>query len=175
MKWFMRAFLVCAALAVFSGRSDAQVDLRAGGGLLVNPSRWGGQVAIDLPIGGTYPTFISPFVEWYRKGGVNAIPAGVSLIYKAPFSDRYGTVFFGVGAGLYRVSGSIPGIDVLTGALTTITDSSTQFMITAGGGLQLDVTDRVGPFIQMRWFRAFASGSKNEVSVTAGLGFKLGG
>ncbi len=177
MNRWMRVVLCGVVLVLIAGQSEAQVEIRAGGGLLLNPSRWCGHVSIDIPIGDTHPTYLSPFVEFYRQSStfesVNAIPIGLNLLYKAPFSQEYGMVYFGVGGGLYRVSGTLNGID-FSGNPITLKDSSTQGMFTAGGGLQLDFSDALGAFVQTRWIRAFASGSKNELSLMAGLSFKLG-
>ena len=106
----MVAVFFFTMVAVF-GQAEAQVDVKAAGGFLFDPTRWGGHLSIEIPIGDMYPTYLAPFVEFYRKTStlelvnitaktdISEIPAGISLIYKAPLSDRYGTVFFGVGGG----------------------------------------------------------------------------
>lgn len=174
MTKVMRLILCCVALVLLVGQSDAQVEVKAAGGLLLDPSRWGGHVSVDIPIGDTYPTFLSPFVEFYRKSGINAIPVGLNLLYKAPFSEEYGMIYFGAGGGLYRVSGTITLRDLSGNPIATIKDTSNQGMITVLGGLQIDFSDAVGVFAQGRWFRAFASGAKYEVAAMVGLNFKLG-
>ena len=179
MKFMIRVAILIAVVCLCS-RADAQVDVKIGGGAILDPTRMGGHISIDIPIGDTYPTYLSPFVEFYRKSGIDEIPAGVSLIYKAPFSDRYGTVFFGVGGGMLYARG-FPLVDSLFGTFiidqTTgqiATGSSTEAMIAVLGGLRLDVADRVGAMVQGRWFRAFATGSTNNFALHAGLVFTLG-
>jgi hypothetical protein len=100
---------------------------------------------------------------------------GATVLYKAPFSERYGVVFFGVGGGLFIARGTrIPVYDIAGNVIDTISNSVTDPMITAGGGLTLDLSDTIGFFVQGRWFRAFTSGSKNEMSAHLGLSFQLG-
>ena len=179
MRSMVRVAMFCAVLGLMHGRADAQVDVKIAGGAVLDPARWGGHFSIEIPIGGIYPTYLAPFVEWYQKSGIDEIPAGISLIYKAPFSDRYGTVFFGVGGGILYARG-FPLIDAFgffftdpaTGQIAT--GSATDPMISVGGGLRLDVAERVGVFAQGRWFRAFASGSTNNFSLQLGLNFTLG-
>ena len=180
MRFMVRVVMFCAVLGLIFGRADAQVDVKIAGGAVLDPTRWGGHFSIEIPIGDTYPTYLAPFVEWYQKNGIDEIPFGASLIYKAPFSDRYGTVFFGVGGGMLHARG-FPVVDPFTGGLFVdtntgefLTDSSTEPVIVAGGGLKLDVAGRVGVFVQGRWFRAFATGSTNNLSFQLGLSFTLG-
>lgn len=187
----MVAVFFCIMVAMF-GRADAQVDVKVGGGALFDPTRGGGHLSIEFPIGDLYPTYLAPFVEYYRrtitlvatdKTLETEIPAGVSLVYKAPLSDRYGTVFFGVAGGVLHTRGS-PIVEVLFDGRTVyavdtetrevITETSTEALIAVAGGMRFDVAGSVGAFVQGRWFRAFASGTTNNFGVQAGLMFSLG-
>ncbi len=176
-------------MIAFFGRADAQVDVKIGGGALFDPTRAGGHLSIEFPIGDLYPTYLAPFVEFYRKGGISEIPAGVSLVYKAPLSDQYGTVFFGVSGGVLHARGFpvlVPvGVDPVTGEVIVslsrdpvtgevITETSTEALIAVAGGMRFDVSEGIGAFVQGRWFRAFASGSTNNFGIHAGLMFSLG-
>lgn len=175
MPRFTLFTLALAALLI--GRADAQIEIKAAGGFLLDPVRWGGHLSVDIPIGDDYPTYLAPFVEVYRRSGYTAIPAGVSLLYKAPFTQEFGTAFFGAGAGVYRLSGPDFEIDIDDAGnliLVTTNRSSTEAMISAAGGVHLHFTEAFGGFVQVRWFRAFASGSRNEVSLIAGLSFRFG-
>ena len=175
MKSMVWVFLT--AMVAMAGRADARVDVKAGGGLLFDPTRWGGYLSVEMPIGDTYPTYLATFVEFYRKDGVSEIPAGLGLTYKAPLSDRYGTVFFGVGGGILHARGfPVWIIDPIIGAIPSgKTGSTTKAMIAVGGGVRFDVADRMGVFVQGRWFRAFASGDfPNNFALHAGLKFSLG-
>lgn len=180
MKTLMRVLMGFAVVALLVGPSDAQVDVRVGGGMLAKNTRWGGSLAIDIPIGDTYPTYLSPFVEFYRSSpaasiNLNEMPIGASILYKAAFSESYGIVFFGVGGGLFLARGtSIPIVDVSGNVIDTVSNSATEPMITAGGGLQFDLSDAMGVFVQGKWFRAFTTGSSNELSLQVGLSFRLG-
>ncbi len=175
MKSMVHKAMFLVVMVAMFGRANAQVDVKAGGGLLFDPTRWGGHLAIEIPIGDTYPTYLAPFVEFYRKIGISEIPAGISLIYKAPLSDRYGTVFFGAGGGVLHARGFPLLIDTVLGpVITDETGTRTEAMIAAGGGVLFDVAERAGVFVQGRWFRAFASGSTNNFALHAGLEFSLG-
>ena len=185
MRLMVQVVMFCAVLGVTIGQADAQVEVKVAGGALFDPTSWGGHFSIEIPIGDTYPTYLAPFVEWYRISAVgqipasDEIPAGVGLIYKAPFSDQYGTVFFGVGGGLLYTRG-VPTRDdfgrVLINATTgqLATGSLKEPLLSVAGGLRLDVVERVGVLVQGRWFRAFASGATNNFSVQAGLSLALG-
>ena len=199
---FMKSMVVvfCLSMVAMFGRADAQLDVKIGGGALLDPTRGGGHLSIEVPIGDLYPTYLAPFVEYYRKSGISEIPAGVSLIYKAPLSDRYGTVFFGVAGGVLHARGFpvfIPAvivlddgtlinvIDPVTGEVIIepsrdpvtgefVTGTLTKAMIAVAGGMRFDVSEGIGAFVQGRWFRAFASGSTNNFGIHAGLMFSLG-
>ena len=181
MKSMVAVFFL-SMVAMF-GRADAQLDVKIGGGALLDPTRGGGHLSIEIPIGDLYPTYLAPFVEYYRKNGISEIPAGVSLIYKAPLSDRYGTVFFGVGGGVLHARG-FPVIEVLIDGTRVflidpatgdfVTGKSTEALIAVAGGMRFDVSEGIGAFVQGRWFRAFASGSTNNFGFHAGLMFSLG-
>lgn len=180
MKTVIRILAGLAVVVFLTGQSQAQVDVKVGGGMLVDNSRWGGHLSVDIPIGDLHPTFLSPFVEFYRKalgGGdhLNEIPFGASLLYKAPFSEQYGVVYFGIGAGMFLARGpSVNVTNAVGNVIDTVSISATNAIVTAGGGLNVDVSDSMGLFVQGKWFRAFTSGSKNEVSLHVGLSFRLG-
>jgi len=179
MKTFMRVLMGIVVVVLLVGQSEAQIDIKVGGGLILDNTRWGGHLSVDIPIGDTHPTFLSPFVEFYRSTPgpnfhINEIPLGANLLYKAPFSEQYGVVFFGIGGGLFLARGtSFPVYDLAGNVIDTVSSSVTEPMITAGGGLTIDMSETLGIFAQGRWFRAFTTGSKNDVSLHVGISFKL--
>ncbi len=176
--------VVFFSLVAMFGRADAQVDVKIGGGALLDPTRGGGHLSIEFPIGDLYPTYLAPFVEYYRKSGISEIPAGVSLVYKAPLSDHYGTVFFGVAGGVLHARGFPVIVDVLfdgtvlylvdTATGEVVIENSTKALLAVAGGMRFDVSENIGAFVQGRWFRAFASGSTNNFGIHAGLMISLG-
>ena len=190
MKSLIAVFF-CIIIAMF-GRADAQLDVKIGGGILLDPTRGGGHLSVEFPIGDLYPTYLAPFVEYYRRNITlvatdktleTEIPAGVSLVYKAPLSDRYGTVFFGVAGGVLHTRGSpivevlfdgttVYAVDTATGEV--VTETSTEALISVAGGMRFDVSEGIGAFVQGRWFRAFASGTTSNFGIHAGLMFSLG-
>jgi len=164
-------WIVILCLAAAGPASAAELGVKMGGGVVVDPSRWGGHVSFEVPLSREFPTFIAPFFELYRKGGVNQMPLGATLMYKSMFSGYGGTVYFGVGGGILKVSGTIT--DPLTGIGAS--GSSTDAMITAGGGVYFYLKEPAALFVQMRWFRPFAETSaKNELAFQAGLHFRIG-
>ena len=178
MRYPVWMVLVCTAVMCFAGDAEG-VEVKAAGGLVLDPSRWGGHVSVEIPLGDTYPTYIAPFFELYRKDGVNLIPTGLSLIYKAPFTQLVGTIYFGVGGGVVMTRGTVGALTITDPILGTITFpefdvSSTDPVITVGGGVRFDLSETLGVFVQTRWFRAFKSNSRSEVALHAGLRFQLG-
>ena len=149
---------VCAAL-VAAPSFAAEVAIKAGAAVAVDPTRPGAYVSFEFPLGQDFPTYLAPYVEFYSKSGEKTVPAGLVLLYKAPFSEYGGTIYFGIGAGFLMVRNG---------------DSKNDPMMSAGGGLALGLTDRVGVFAQARWFRATSSAARNHIGFQAGLEFQIG-
>jgi hypothetical protein len=165
----MKSVAVCVGLVLVGLMSTADarpvVVKAAGGALLSNEVRPGMFASIEIPISEDYPTHLSPFIEVYSKDGTTMIPLGASLIYKASFSERGGTVFFGAGGGLLMIRGE-PGLGYATG---------TSGMIGVMGGLSFGLGDRLGVLVQGRWLRPFEDETaENELGAHIGLQFDLG-
>jgi len=162
MRNLVAAAAICAVLA--APASGFMWNLKVGGGAVLKPSptRWGGHVSFELPLSDDHPTYIAPFLDFYRKAGVSHMPVGAAIIYRAPFSDYWGTVYFASGGGLQRVSGS--GL------------ASTEAIVTVAAGLSVGLTERTAVFVQGRWFRSFAEASAeaNQYAFHAGLELRLG-
>jgi hypothetical protein len=170
MRQWMNSVAMCFALVLASWASTADarpIVVKAGGGaLLSNDVRPGMFASIEIPISEDYPTHLSPFVEFYSKDGTHMIPLGVSPIYKASFSERGGTVFFGANGGVLMIRGD-PGLGYATG---------TSGMIGVSGGLSFGLGDRLGVFVLGRWLRPFEDETAdNELGAHVGLQFDLGG
>ncbi len=174
--WVVPVCLFLAAAPAFAGG----VGIKAGGGLIVDPSRWGGHVSFEIPISDDYPLSLAPFFELYEKDGEKGMPTGVSLLYKAPLSERGGNIYFGAGIGFLLRRGSVLG-------QPNVSDSSNDLMMTAAGGFSFGVTEQVGIFTQARWFLSLVdeardpfdlefgtASSKNEITVIVGLDFQIG-
>jgi len=162
--------LLCLALA--AAPAAAQVEVKAGGGVLTDPSRLGGHVSLEIPLSDDYPTYLAPFFEYYVQDDAKLLPkmmpVGASLLYKALMSSYGGMVYFGVLGGLL-MSRDIPDP---FGAPTGV--SSNDALIGVGGGGQFGFNDRFGVFGQIRWFRLVETGGDNNISFQAGLALKLG-
>ncbi len=170
---------VCLFLAAVPA-SAREVGIKAGGGLIVDPSRWGGHVSVEIPISDEYPISVAPFFELYEKDGEKGMPTGVAMLYKAPLSEQVGTVHFGVGLGFLLRRGSALG-------QVGVSQSRNDFMMTAAGGISFGVSEQVGMFVQGRWFVSLVdeavdpldlafgqASSKNEFTLIVGVDFQLG-
>jgi hypothetical protein len=153
--WLVGACVVLVAAPSFA----AEVAIKTGAAVALDPTRPGAHASFEFPLGQEFPTYLAPYVEFYSKSGTKTIPVGVALLYKAPFSEYGGTIYFGIGAGFLMVRNG---------------DSDNDPLLSAGGGLALGLTDRVGVFAQARWFRATSSGADNQIGFQVGLEFQVG-
>ena len=94
------------------------------------------------------------------------IPAGLSILYKAPLSRYGGTIYFTGGGGILWFSGFDESAQV--------NRSSTDGMISVAGGTYIPVIESISIFGQFRWFKRFASGAVNEYGISFGLHFPIG-
>ena len=158
------ACLVAVSLMLIGSADALQWGIKTGGGVNFKPkpSRWGGHGSVEIPLSEDYPTSLAVFFEMYKKLGITQMPIGLGIHYKAPLSRYGGTIYFVGGGGIIRVSfgGIIP--------------AQTNGLITVAGGTVFALTEKVGIFSQVRWFKPFASGAVNEYGIQAGLHFSLG-
>ncbi len=163
--WWIVVLGICWSFGA-GPASSRELGIKLGGGSMLSPSRIGGHASIEIPLSDDYPTNIAPFIEYYSKSGTKVIPLGLALLYKARMSDAGGTVYFGAGGGVLMIRGQ-PGPLFPTG---------TEGMITAALGLGMGIGERMGGFVQVRWFRSFEDqAGDNEYSIQAGLQISLGG
>ena len=125
---------------------------------MINPTGGGGHASVEIPLSEEYSTYAAPFVEYYSKDGTR-VPIGASLLYKAPFGEFGGTIYFGVGFGVMIVDG-LPE-DPITG----FDGSATNMMGSAGGGISFALSQQAGVFVQSRYSRAFSGTGENEEDV----------
>ena len=147
-----------AAFLVSTAADSEGVTFKFGGGVMINPTGGGGHASIEIPLSEEYSTYAAPFVEYYSKDGTR-IPIGASLLYKAPFGEFSGTIYFGIGFGAMIVDGLPP--DPITG----FDGSGTNAMGAAGGGISFALSDKAGVFVQSRYSRAFSGSGENEEDV----------
>ena len=159
--------LACFVLVVGAVPADA-IGIKAGGGPLLDPLRWGGHVSVEIPISDDRPLALAPFFELYAKDGGKLIPVGISMVYRAPLTREVGTIYFGVGGGmllLRSVQYELIGIPYR--------DSSNEIMATAAGGLLFHLSENMGFFLQTRWFMAMSNEGIDNTS-KSNLAFMLG-
>ena len=190
MRILLTVLVFCS---IFSAPvSGLEWGAKLGGGAVVDPTRWGGHVSIEMPLTEEYPTSLVAFFEVYRRSESDVdldgdgltdfakitgtqMPIGLAFMYKAPFTAEAGTVFFSAGGGLLRVISTIEDIALFGGTTTKRKGSSSDGMITVSGGVYFDVTQSAAIFLQARWFRNFSEASAdNEVAIQVGVHFPIG-
>ena len=150
-------------LAVTSVDSEG-VGLKIGAGVMVSPSGGGGHASVEIPLSEEYSTYAAPFVEVYSKDGTR-VPIGAALLYKAPFGEFGGTIYFGVGVGVLIVDGLPPDPE------TGFDGSAKNAMGSAGGGVSFALSRQAGIFVQSRYSRAITGSGDNQTAV---WGFHVG-
>jgi hypothetical protein len=169
---------VLVGFVLMSGAAPADaIGIKAGGGLLVDPARWGGHISVEIPISQDRPLALAPFFEIYEKDGEKGMPIGMVLLYSAPLTREAGTIYFGAGAGMLMLRGTT--FQQAGGA--PLPGGSNSVMATAGGGLLFHVSESFGLFLQVRWFMSLSDTVNNPADLEFGapsaksnVGFVLG-
>jgi hypothetical protein len=133
-----------------------------GGGVVFDGTVPGGGLAIDIPMG-DQPVQISLGAEYYKKSGVTTIYAPVMGVYKTEASES-AQIYFGAGSGIGYSKISILGISA----------SSTNALAAGVGGIDFKVSDKMGIFAEVSYYRVFESGAANTIAGKAGISFSLG-
>ena len=152
--------IACFVLVSGSAPADA-IGIKAGGGLLFDPSRWGGHISVEIPISDDHPLALAPFFELYEKDGEKGMPIGISLLYRAPLTREVGTIYFGAGAGMLLLRGTT--FQQFGGG--TLSGGSNNVMATAAGGLLFHLNESFGLFLQARWFMSMSDTTENELDL----------
>lgn len=143
------SFAIVAATAVFSAFVPASAGtLRAGGGMFFNDNEPGGSISVDL---GDKGMMLSPFVDFFGKSGSRIFGGGLNLVVKRSGGEQ-SQLYMGLGGGIasVRLEESSSGI---TGSA-----SKTQAMADFVLGVEFDLHEDVGGFVQVKWLGTFGGG-----------------
>jgi len=158
MKKILVAAVALFMLASFSTAQAGDVNVRVGGTAMFDPTTYGGSAAVDFALGADKPYGLGVGVDFYKKSGVTSVLVPVVAMYKTAAGEK-ADVYFGAGSGIYRKSNG---------------GSSTKAMATAVGGLNFKAAEKMGIFVEAKFYRPFVSGATNDIAVGAGISFKLG-
>lgn len=165
MKRVTGLFVVLAGLFLFSAQADAQMALRAGGGMIFEGSQLGAHASLVIPFG-SKPGGLMLAAEYYKKSGVETIPVSIRGLYKANAGS--GSIYVGMGSGfIYEQKVGTPinttnvGVNVLK--------SGTELLFSAVSGLNLKFSGPLGAFGEVTLDRALRSGATNHWAAKAGI------
>ncbi len=140
------SFLAMAVL--FSGYTASAGSFKAGGGIFFNKNEPGGGISVDL---GDEGLALSPFVDYFGKSGFRLFGGGLNIVAKRAGGEQ-SQLYIGVGGG-------IASVDVEeSSAGITGSASKTQALADFVLGIQFDLHDNVGGFVQVKWLGTFGGG-----------------
>lgn len=140
---------IVAATAVLSAFVPVSAGtFRAGGGMFFNNSEPGGSISVDL---GDKGMMLSPYVDFFGKSGSRIFGGGLNLVVKRSGGEQ-SQLFIGLGGGIasVRLEESSSGI---TGSA-----SKTQAMADFALGVEFDLHENFGGFVQVKWLGTFGGG-----------------
>ena len=161
MKRF--CLMVCSLVVFCTSQVDveAQLALRAGGGMIFEDSQIGAHGSLVLPFSNK-PAGVMLAVEYFKDSGVTTIPVSARGLYKA--SVGAGSIYIGVGSGLiYRKDDGAVTADL----------SSTELLFSTVAGINLKFSGPLGLFGEVTMDRALVSGRDNNLAAKAGISLTL--
>ena len=142
-------FVLVLAIAVLISCVPASAGtFRAGGGMFFNDNEPGGSISVDL---GDKGMMLSPYVDLFGKSGSRIFGGGLNLVVKRSGGEQ-SQLYIGLGGGIasVRMEESSSGI---TGSA-----SKTQAMADFVLGVEFDLRENVGGFVQVKWLGTFGGG-----------------
>lgn len=142
-------FAPVAAMAILLASVPVSAGtFRIGGGMFLNKNEPGGGVSVDPGDGGMV---LSPFVDYFGKSGSRYFGGGLNLVFKRAGGEE-SQLYMGLGGGIasVNVEESSAGI---TGSA-----SKTQAMADLVLGVEFDLRENFGGFIQVKWLGTFGGG-----------------
>ncbi len=142
-------FAFFSAMAVLFLSSPASAgSFKAGGGMFFNNNEPGGGISVDL---GDEGLALSPFVDYFGKSGSRFFGGGLNVVAKRAGGEQ---------SQLYIcVGGGIASVDVEeSSAGITGSASKTQAMADLVLGLEFDLHENIGGFLQVKWLGTFGGG-----------------
>lgn len=123
-------------------------SFKAGAGILFNNNEPGGGVSVDLSDAGPG---LSPFVDYFGNSGSRVVGGGLNVVAKRA-GGAQSQLYIGVGGGIASVEVEE------TSAGITGSASKTQAMADFVLGIEFDLHENVGGFLQVKWLGTFGGG-----------------
>ncbi|MBT3605397.1 MAG: hypothetical protein HOE48_25600 [Candidatus Latescibacteria bacterium] len=161
MKRVTGLFVILSGLFLFSTQADAQMALRAGGGMIFEGSQLGAHASLVIPFG-SKPGGLMLAAEYYKKSGVETIPVSIRGLYKVNAGS--GSIYLGMGSGFIyeqNVGSNLNTANVLK--------SGTELLFSAVSGVNLKFSGPLGAFGEVTLDRALRSGATNHWAAKAGI------
>ncbi len=123
-------------------------SFKAGAGIFFNNNEPGGGVSVDLSDAGLG---LSPFADYFGNSGSSVFGGGLNIVAKRAGGEQ-SQLYIGVGGGIasVEVEESSAGI---TGSA-----SKTQAMADFVLGIEFDLHENVGGYLQVKWLGTFGGG-----------------
>ncbi|MDE2998323.1 MAG: hypothetical protein OXU79_04505 [Gemmatimonadota bacterium] len=140
--------LAAATVTLFASVPSSAGTFRVGGGMFFNKNEPGGGVSVDL---GDNGMMLSPYMDYFGRSGSRFFGGGLNLVAKRAGGEQ-SRLYLGLGGGIasVNVEESSAGI---TGSA-----SKTQAMADLVLGVEFDLLETVGGFIQVKWLGTFGGG-----------------
>jgi len=165
MKKVAGLIVFLASMALFSTQADAQLALRAGGGMIFEDSQLGAHASLVIPFG-SKPGGLMLAAEYYKKSGVETIPVSVRGLYKLKASSA--SIYLGMGSGFIYEKEA--GTANTTGNIAAnALKSGTELLFSAVSGINLKFSGPLGAFGEVTLDRALKSNATNHWAAKAGV------
>ncbi|MGA1197380.1 MAG: hypothetical protein ACO36I_12885 [Candidatus Latescibacterota bacterium] len=146
--------------------AQAQIALRAGGGMIFEGSQLGAHASLVVPFG-SKPGGLMLAAEYYKDSGVETIPISIRGLYKLKASNT--SIYVGMGSGL--IYEKVPGATTVGAAALKL--STTEVLFSAVSGLNFKFSGPLGAFGEVTLDRALRSGATNHWAAKAGISLTL--
>ena len=157
MKRLTLVLLVAVLSVAMFASADAQLALRAGGGMIFDGSQPGGHVSLILPFSDK-PAGLMVAGEYYKKSGITTIPVSARGLYNLDAGES-ADIYLGLGTGIIYSKADL-GI---------VSTSSTKMLFSAVGGLKFNTSETFGFFGELSLERALTDGADNNLAGKAGV------
>ena len=148
--------LVAATAVLFAFVPASAGTFRVGGGMFFNNNEPGGGVSIDL---GDEGMMFSPFVDYFGNSGSRVFGGGLNLVAKRSGGEQ-SQLYLGLGGGIASVNAEESSAGITGSA------SKTQAMADFVLGVEFDLHEKVGGFVQVKWLGTFGGG---RVDITGSI------
>lgn len=168
MKRAMMVLATVLGIGFFSTQTaEAQIALRAGGGMIFEGSQLGAHASLVVPFG-SKPAGLMLAAEYYKESGVETIPISARGLYKLSAGGT--SVYVGLGSGLIyeKVAGAANNAGNVALNL-----SSTEILFSAVSGVNFKFSGPIGAFGEITMDRALRSGATTHWAAKVGISLTL--